>query len=478
MNIPSPFPFGAVTPHQSAYSPDYLIRARQREDQQRNLLLERTQYYLKAEQIAQFEHKTTENIKRNRLRRRFGELKAAADEEVDRRREKLRDLLASDVDEWRSELALQEETPEQRIAKLRARATELSEKREEERKKIVEEKLLQRFRNEAPELRIAESHLLCQQVSLARAAQLQEKEMAAARLAESNARYAALWEQERLKKVAREEEDRKRAKERNEEMVKMLDAQMEELTRKEMEEERLKKDEAELMRQQQELRLLEEQRAALLKQASQRATRESLDAFNAGLRARRTEAVRRTRELDLALLQQYVTAEAAHRDRLTREREARVNETRGYMEYLASRKAEEAEEERKMGQMYAEEAERAWRMREEGWAREQRAREKLMAEVLRGRDEQLRDAISRNQAAQSQSRLEQAALSSQIAAIRASDEAARRRREDAARGYREDLGIQMRQREERRTEERKREARAVEEEKVGCTSMWLGGMHN
>ncbi|KAJ3341590.1 hypothetical protein HDU93_004492 [Gonapodya sp. JEL0774] len=442
----------------------------QRDDQQRALLLERTQYYAKAEQVAQFEQKTTENIKRNRLRKRFGELKAGVDEEVEQRREKLRALLASDINQWRSALTEQEETQEQKVAKLRERASELKEKREDERRKVVEEKLLQRFRNEAPELRIAESQLLCQQVSLARAAQLHEKHEAAARLAESNARYAALWEHERLKKVAREEEDRNRAKSRNEEMVRMLDAQMEELALKQKEEDNLKKDEAELMRQQLELRNVEERRASLLKQASQRSTRESLDAFNAELRARRADALRRTRELDLSVLQQYVKAEAAQRDRLTRERAARVRETQAYMDFLATRRSEEMEEEKRIGRMYAEEAERAWRVREEGWAKEQRAREKLMAEVLKGREEQLRDAIARNIAAQEQSRLEQATLAAQIAAIRASDEAVRREREDAARRQRDDLGEQMRRKEERKGEERERAAREAEEERLARDS--------
>lgn len=69
-----------------------------------------------------------------------------------------------------------EETPEERIEKLRHRLAEYKDKRETERKAYVEAKMLERWRSECDEVREKEMQVYEKTVAASRALQLAEKE--------------------------------------------------------------------------------------------------------------------------------------------------------------------------------------------------------------------------------------------------------------------------------------------------------------
>jgi hypothetical protein len=176
--------------------------------------------------------------------------------------------------EFKDALLNLDETVEQRIEKMRARVKELRDKKEEERKRIVEQKLLQKWRNDCDELRTVESKVFEKEVAQGRASQLVEKQMEKLKLEEGKSynfaklvceadipffddiflwiylekrHFNELWEQERLKKVQREEQDQLDRQQRNADMIQMLNEQMEMLRAKAMEEQKLKQEEATLM---------------------------------------------------------------------------------------------------------------------------------------------------------------------------------------------------------------------------------------
>ena len=72
-------------------------------------------------------------------------------------------------------MTAQETTIDSRVDAMRTRVAELKAKRESERKKVVEAKLLQKWRAECDELRRATSLIKGKKVASARAEQLQEK---------------------------------------------------------------------------------------------------------------------------------------------------------------------------------------------------------------------------------------------------------------------------------------------------------------
>jgi hypothetical protein len=103
------------------------------------------------------------------------------------------------------------------------------------------------FRQQCDELRQANSMILDKQVALSRASQLLEKETQKASAAKERQYYDILWEQDRQKKIQREEQDRLHRYELNQNMIKILGEQLAMLKAQAAEEKRLKQEEASMM---------------------------------------------------------------------------------------------------------------------------------------------------------------------------------------------------------------------------------------
>ena len=99
---------------------------------------------------ADFELRTDATISRNRTIQRYQELLAEHDrqerEEEERRKKEEEEELARLAREEKESQAVQTETLQQRMTRMKARAQELKDKREAERLKIVDEKLKQKWR--------------------------------------------------------------------------------------------------------------------------------------------------------------------------------------------------------------------------------------------------------------------------------------------------------------------------------------------
>ena len=103
------------------------------------------------------------------------------------------------------------------------------------------------YRKECDELRTLESKILEKKVAESRAVQIQEQEERKVIERKEKKFYDDLWEQDRLKKIQREEEDRKHQKAINDEMIHMLGQQQAALKLQAEHEEYLKKEEARIM---------------------------------------------------------------------------------------------------------------------------------------------------------------------------------------------------------------------------------------
>ena len=96
----------------------------------------------------------------------------------------MKDLLANDLEYFADRLSKLDETVEQRVEKMRARVEELRNKKEVERRQVVEQKMLQKWRNDCDELRSVESKVFEKEVAEGRASQIIEKKMEAIQLEE------------------------------------------------------------------------------------------------------------------------------------------------------------------------------------------------------------------------------------------------------------------------------------------------------
>ncbi|KAJ3278173.1 Cilia- and flagella-associated protein 53 [Borealophlyctis nickersoniae] len=446
---------------------DYLITNRRREEHNRQKMLEQTQYYAQTSAQSHFEASTTAAIRRSHILRRFEELKSQELGKLEERREKLRQLLRQDEERYRAELLNKEETRESRVEMMRARMNELKSKREEERKRIVEEKLLQKWRNECDDLRAIESRILEKEVAEARSEQLLEHAEKAAIAAQEKKYYDELWELDRQKKIQREEEDRARTKAMNEAMVATLDEQLHMLKIQAREEERLKQEEAELMRQDHEMQILEHERAQLRKLQDQRQVRLELDMFNRAKIQQRQLQIKEALEMDMKIVNEFFRLDEKEREDKSRRKEELRKEMQLYREHLLEQKRIEREREKEIEKLHKEEEDKLWRLRAEKWRKEQLARDRLMEEVLSGRKEQLRFALDQNRIRLEQTQQERQELEQQIAQAKAAEVVERDRVKRAAQDYQSSLLTQMAVVEDRKRLERlRRDEEAIAEKEA------------
>jgi hypothetical protein len=144
---------------------------------------------------------------------------------LNERRKRLAELYTVEEAQYERELKTNIETPEQVREKMGARLIELKEKREVERLEMVSQCTERQFRMTNDELRLADKDLYERQTLLAREDQLKEKkDKISAKIMEEHV-YSALWEQDRNKKLEREEREKKYQKELKSEMLGIVDWQ-------------------------------------------------------------------------------------------------------------------------------------------------------------------------------------------------------------------------------------------------------------
>ncbi|KAJ1553131.1 Cilia- and flagella-associated protein 53 [Cladochytrium tenue] len=448
---------------------DYLITNRRRDEDLRNRMKEQSGYYAQTLLQSRFEETSTVSIKRNKLFRRVEELRSIEDEKLEHRRESLRELLHADDERLTQELLAREETCDSRLEKMKRRMEELRAKREAERQKVVEEKLMQRWRNECDELRAVESKVFEERVAIERGQQLVELGQRRAQALEERKFFDELWERDRQQKIAREETEKAIEGRRNRATVAVLEAQLETLRKQALEEDRLKKEEAEIMRHESRLRQLEDERHQSRKRAEQQAVRGELDRQASERSRQRAREARAAVELDLRIVDEFCRLEgeaAAGRGRRRAELRA---EMMAYRVHLEEQRRVEEERAREVDRLQREESEKLWNARAERWKKEQAARDRLMQEVLEGRRQQLHQALELNQQRQAQMQLEREHVARQLEAARRVESAERARREAATVAHKESLAAQMEVAEERRREERRRQEVEANAQKV-CVS--------
>ncbi|XP_053730041.1 cilia- and flagella-associated protein 53-like [Synchiropus splendidus] len=204
------------------------------------------------------------------------------------------------------------ETPEERQAKMAERAKALREKRETERKQLVDNKLDQLFREKCQELRNNQSRQLAQHVSADRAGQLRSRKEQLERLRQEDDMFNRLWAADGRAKEERERQRVQKEQERGEELMKELKMQMEASEKQRRRDRELKEEEAHLLRQQQEVLQLQMQREQHQKLQLQEGRRQQLDE---SLREKMQRVAREEQDelqMDLQVLQQL---QSGHNDR-------------------------------------------------------------------------------------------------------------------------------------------------------------------
>ncbi|XP_010341190.1 trichoplein keratin filament-binding protein isoform X1 [Saimiri boliviensis] len=344
------------------------------------------------------------------------------------RREKLRqlmqeeqDLLARELEELRLSMNLRER-------RVREQHRNLKSAREEQRKLIAEQLLYEHWKKNNPRLREMELDLHQKHVVNSWEMQKEEKKQQEATAEQENKRYENQYEKARREALERMKAEEERRQLEDKLQAEALLQQMEELKLKEVEATKLKKEQENLLKQQWELDRLEEERKQM------EAFREKAELgrflrhqYNAQLN-RRTQQIQEELEADRRILQALLEKEDESQRLDLAKRERAVADAAWMKQAIEEQLQLERAREAELQMLLREEAKEMWEKREAEWARERSARDRLMSEVLTGRQQQIQEKIEQNRRAQEESLKHREQL---IRNLEEARESARREKEES-----------------------------------------------
>ncbi|KAM7391905.1 hypothetical protein PAMP_022552 [Pampus punctatissimus] len=322
---------------------------------------------------------------------------------LEQRRNRLRLMLEEEQN--RLEAELREMVPDRSTlaSQLLQKTEELRSAREEKRKKVAQELLREHWKKNNSELRKVESALHKDHVVGQWQEQISEKKQQEVAEQEEKRRFENEYERTRKEALDRikQAEEKKKGEERQ--RAEDLRKQMEELKLREEEATRLKKEQEAMLVQQWELEKMEEER----RKVEERRKKSEMGHFlirqyRAQLK-RRAQQVQEELETDRKILAALLEGEQEDRRMETVRRERAIADAAWMKRVIEEQLQLEREREAEFDILHREEAQRVWEKREVQWEKERKARERLMHEVLVGRQQQLELKMLKNREAQEES---------------------------------------------------------------------------
>ncbi|XP_023793183.1 trichoplein keratin filament-binding protein [Cyanistes caeruleus] len=269
-------------------------------------------------------------------------------------------------------------------------------------RKFAEPLLHEHWNKNNAELREAESELHRKHVREAWGDQLTQQNKEEVTKVEEKKRYENEYETARgeaLERTRQEEEKHQLEKQQAETLLQ----QIEELKLQETKATKLKKEQENLLKQQWELENLEEER----KQMEEHRRKKELGRFlrhqcDVQLR-RRAQQIQEELETDRQILSALLEKEDEDQHWQITWRERDVADVAWMKKVIEEQLQLEKEREAELETIFREEAKKIWEKREEEWEREKVARDRLMSEVLAGRQRQIQEKMKLNRRAQEES---------------------------------------------------------------------------
>ncbi|XP_032703283.1 trichoplein keratin filament-binding protein isoform X2 [Lontra canadensis] len=366
--------------------------------------------------------------------------------QLEGRRDRLRQLLLEEQDLLARELEALRLSMDLREGRIRERHGNLKSAREEQRKLIAEQLLYEHWKKNHPRLREQEA----------------TKE-------EENKQYENEYERARREALERMKAEEERRQLEGKLQAEALLEQMEELKLKEKEATKLRKEQENLLKQRWELERLEEER----KQMTAFRQKAELGRFlrhqyNVQLN-RRTQQIQEELEADKHILQALLEKEDENKRMHLAKKEQALADAAWMKQVIEEQLQLEREREAELQLLLREEAKEMWEKREAEWARERSARDRLMSEVLTGRQQQIREKLEQNRRAQEESLRHREQLTKNLEEARESARREKEESEELKSARKQELEAQVAQRqlqaweEDQQQEEEEEEARRAEQ---------------
>lgn len=370
---------------------EHLILETRRKDELREQAIAETKYQKSCDLKSEWEKATDKRIKSNTIARRVEKLMQRGTFSLEDRRERLKEMLLAEEQQYIEEMEAKEETTLERQAKMRERAKFLKEKREQERLKLVDEKLDQRWRDNCEELRSTLSQRHQDEVFVERHEQLKMKEEKKKKELEVDKFYADLWAEDIQIKSMREEQTAREQIERNRETLKVLQVQIAACEKQREDEEKLKEMEAQWLKEEAKLRAEEEKWLQEEKLRKQKAAKRSREV---SIRLKKEKEAKEKQEelaLDMKILEKLLDDTRNEvKEETQRKREMREENLR-FMQYCAMNRKEDEEREKELERIVNEEVEKKWAQTIKQYKMERDARQKLLANVMKSREQQIEE---------------------------------------------------------------------------------------
>eukprot|EP01059_Diplonema_ambulator_P002356 TRINITY_DN12014_c0_g1_i1.p1 TRINITY_DN12014_c0_g1~~TRINITY_DN12014_c0_g1_i1.p1 ORF type:complete len:465 (+),score=213.71 TRINITY_DN12014_c0_g1_i1:36-1397(+) len=340
-------------------------------------------------QYANWETRTHDKIKKNQLVRKIDYVQARNDETLEKRRYRLAQLLAAEQEQYERELEGLAETQEQRRDRIANKALELRAEREQLRKDLASEKKDTLFRQNCPELIEATSKARLLQVASDREKQLDwMKDKEQAEKAEQ-AYHDAMWEEERMKKERRGQEDYARQKDMQKQLQETLAVQKKVQQEKKAHEAEIERKEGEEFRERLRKGAEEDAERERRRRERQHELGRQNKMYNIELEEMKSQEMNAELEQDKKFLTDLLNRvkEDEDAERLAKKvaREAAVEHMKAVERQMMNAAGAETE----LDRLWQIESNKEWDKRERRWRADQEKRDKLLKETFEGRAQQV-----------------------------------------------------------------------------------------
>jgi len=375
---------------------DRAIIQRQRKDAQYERLVSSNLEQKRVENKADWENKTSAIMRENAIQRRTADIMRQRNDSIVDRKARLAQLLRQEQSDYELEMAANEETPQERVKKMTQRAYELKAKRENERQRVVQEKLYQQWREGVDELRYADSQLFKMEVLAARDQQVFEKAHRGDEEAEADRYYNKLWNEGYKAKFEREVREKQFRTEKNHEMKLELEAQVARKEREaELEREKSKKEGEETLALSIAAVKEEEEKQRQIAENA-RLNRKKADIIGEQQKKAKEDAAAAEAALDLQYKLENIKALENEGADLAAKAASMKDEALRDLSLRAEKKKQLIIENREMEAKQIQENLNQWAKRAEKWEKEDDYRQQLLESTYEGREEQvLRKAAER-----------------------------------------------------------------------------------
>eukprot|EP01084_Bolivina_argentea_P005508 10376_1 len=343
----------------------------------------------KAHQQACWEERTTGRDVTRRAKEEHSEAQHKAEVALNNRRRLLADLYNREREEWEAEVHSRVETPEQKKERIKERALKLQADREEERQKYIQEMYDKQWRSACNEARTLDSAATTKAFAQDRLQQMKEREKRRSVQAEEDERNSG--EIDNMAHLSLAAEERYKTRIEADHLNKVYLDEQARLNSKRM------KDELGLEAAEDREMLNKLKKDVEQDELHERAFRE--EAMKWGQEVQKTNAARlhiressraQEREEDLQLLHYAVQKDKAGENDEYYKREAEKERLKANRAYLEEQMIKDAEDQSALEEIRLKEENRVWDARDSELAARDNASKRLMGEVYRDREEQLR----------------------------------------------------------------------------------------